>query len=582
MSSTAITPNQHEIIAARSTISGKTEYLTSTNGFLNTNASVSISGTTLPIMGATTGIGVAILDSSGNQISSFGGGTQYTDGGVPPAHPIGGTIEWSDGSNWQTVSTAKPLPVTFSPSGTQNIQGTLTNNNAAPSTNNVGVLSALSNASAPSQTEGDMNLLSTNLSGRLRSTIDQISGVAISVGNGAAGTGVQRVTIASDNTAFPVNATLSAETTKVIGTVNQGTSPWVVSGTINATIVSPLGQTTASASLPVVLASDTINKEVSFGPTNSTGAMATTDVGQYKWVSVQLTAGTSINVSFQTSNDNSTWVANNLFSPGSISSLGTVTSLGIYSGQVLGRYFRVLVNSTPSGLAGTLEFSMHPGAYITPSVNTVYLNSTAISTDNGTSGSGVQRVTLASNSTGNIATIGTSVTPGTAAANLGKAEDAAHTGGDTGVFVLGVRTDTQASSSGTTGDYTALATDSVGAQYVTPSASTGAIGTTIYNNTALSNTKQAVNASAGNLYGYHIYNSNSVVIYVQLFNVASASVTVGTTAPTAVLAIPPLGWADAPPGLPISFATALTIAATTTATGSTAPSTALLCNMWYK
>lgn len=45
-------------------------------------------------------------------------------------------------------------------------------------------------------------------------------GTAISTGNGVAGTGVQRVAIASDNTAFPVNATLSAETTKVIGTVN--------------------------------------------------------------------------------------------------------------------------------------------------------------------------------------------------------------------------------------------------------------------------------------------------------------------------------------------------------------------------
>ena len=39
------------------------------------------------------------------------------------------------------------------------------------------------------------------------------------MGNGTTGTGSQRVTIASDNTAFSVNATLLAETTKVIGTV---------------------------------------------------------------------------------------------------------------------------------------------------------------------------------------------------------------------------------------------------------------------------------------------------------------------------------------------------------------------------
>lgn len=59
-------------------------------------------------------------------------------------------------------------------------------------------------------------------------------------------------------------------------------------------------------------------------------------------------------------------------------------------------------------------------------------------TGNGVAGTGVSRVTLASDSTGNIATIGTSVTPGTAAANLGKAEDAIAASGDTGVAMLGV------------------------------------------------------------------------------------------------------------------------------------------------
>jgi hypothetical protein len=47
----------------------------------------------------------------------------------------------------------------------------------------------------------------------------QINGVAPLMGNGVSGTGSQRVNIASDNTAFSVNATLGTETTKVIGTV---------------------------------------------------------------------------------------------------------------------------------------------------------------------------------------------------------------------------------------------------------------------------------------------------------------------------------------------------------------------------
>lgn len=47
----------------------------------------------------------------------------------------------------------------------------------------------------------------------------QVAGTAVLTGNGTTGAGSQRVTIASDNTAFAVNATLSAETTKVIGVV---------------------------------------------------------------------------------------------------------------------------------------------------------------------------------------------------------------------------------------------------------------------------------------------------------------------------------------------------------------------------
>lgn len=54
------------------------------------------------------------------------------------------------------------------------------------------------------------------------------------------------------------------------------------------------------------------------------------------------------------------------------------------------------------------------------------------------------------------------IVPGVAATNLGKAEDAAHTTGDTGVAMLAVRTDTEAASSGTDGDYEVLHTDATG------------------------------------------------------------------------------------------------------------------------
>lgn len=66
----------------------------------------------------------------------------------------------------------------------------------------------------------------------------------------------------------------------------------------------------------------------------------------------------------------------------------------------------------------------------------------------------------------NVATVGTSVTPGTSAAHLGKAEDAAHTTGDTGVMALAVRNDAGTAVAGTTGDYIPLTTNSSGHLWV--------------------------------------------------------------------------------------------------------------------
>lgn len=64
----------------------------------------------------------------------------------------------------------------------------------------------------------------------------------------------------------------------------------------------------------------------------------------------------------------------------------------------------------------------------------------------------------------------TRVIPGTAATNLGKAEDAAHTSGDVGVMALSVRSNTAAATSGTDGDYQPLITDTNGRLHVINSA----------------------------------------------------------------------------------------------------------------
>ena len=62
----------------------------------------------------------------------------------------------------------------------------------------------------------------------------------------------------------------------------------------------------------------------------------------------------------------------------------------------------------------------------------------------------------------------TSITPGTLASNLGKAEDAIHASGDTGVMSLAVRRDTPSNTTATAGNYSALINDADGRLYVNP------------------------------------------------------------------------------------------------------------------
>ena len=247
----------------------------------------------------------------------------------------------------------------------------------------------------------------------------------------------------------------------------------------------------------------------------------------------------------------------------------------------------------------------------------------SITVDYATTGSGTAtgalRVELPTNGTGVIATVGavtaitnalpagtnaigklaansgvdigdidvTSIIPGTGATNLGKAEDAVHTTGDVGVAILGIRDDTLNATSGTEGDYEMFHTTAEGAMWVTqaPSITNGWAtfnATSGDGSTALTNTAQQVKATTGTVGGWYIYNPNATATYVNFYNSTSAGVTVGTTNQQMVICVPATAGANVEFGNGITFATAISISATTTGGGNTAPSTALECNVFYK
>lgn len=100
--------------------------------------------------------------------------------------------------------------------------------------------------------------------------------------------------------------------------------------------------------------------------------------------------------------------------------------------------------------------------------------------------------------------------------------------------------------------------------------------------TALTNSAQAVKASAGQVYGWYIFNPSAATAYVLLYNIASGSVTVGTSTALMVIAIPTLQKTEILFDKGIPFSTAISIAAATTGGGNSAPSAALDAMIFYK
>lgn len=167
-------------------------------------------------------------------------------------------------------------------------------------------------------------------------------------------------------------------------------------------------------------------------------------------------------------------------------------------------------------------------------------------------------------------------------------EDVAHAAGES-IMGSGVRRiDTPASSAGSSGDWATMDASAEGALWTTNAATTtGGVTVANFNTgdtfTALTSTAQVIKATAGNFYGYYIYNPNSAATYVMLYNTAAASVTVGTTTPFMVFCIPATAGANLSLATPITFTNAgWSIAATTTGGGNTAPATALEAMIWYK
>lgn len=245
-------------------------------------------------------------------------------------------------------------------------------------------------------------------------------GVLQSTGNGSAGTGTPRVTIASDNTAFNVICSSGC---------SGGTSD-----ADDASIAT--GQTTGITLGLTQVYDGSVWRRATIGTAGTASAQVGTVQGIASMTPLLVTPSGSV------ANDGAASGVNPVLF-GGYASAAAPSDVSADVDAVRAWFLRSGAQASQPTFAGVLAVA-----------------------NNGSAGTGVQRVTLASDSTGNIATIGTSVTPGVAAANLGKAEDATHTSGDVGVAALCVRRDSATSGASADGDYATCNVDANGALYV--------------------------------------------------------------------------------------------------------------------
>jgi hypothetical protein len=95
-------------------------------------------------------------------------------------------------------------------------------------------------------------------------------------------------------------------------------------------------------------------------------------------------------------------------------------------------------------------------------------------------------------------------------------------------------------------------------------------GATIFQKESLVGTVVAVKASAGVMYGLQIVSSNGSAAFIQIFDLATGSVTLGTTEPGMQVRVAANTHVSVPiPAVGVEFGTAISIASTTAASGDT-------------
>jgi hypothetical protein len=365
------TPNHNEILFGLKSDGTKADYVTVTNNKLDVNATVTstssdgaildgvssaIKATVLDLTSSNP-LTVAITDATGAQVTSFGGGTQYTDGGTPPAHPVGGTIEWSDGANWQTASSSKPLPVSIGSTGTVAVTGVATSTKQSDGSQKTQVVDGSGNVIGATSNALDVNIKSGGFGGN------------VTLQSGTAYAGRVRLTDGTNDTTLrSLTGTKALDVSIVDGSGNQITA----------------------------FGGGTQYTDGGTPPTHPVG-YATIFDNSGAWLNVSATNRYPVSAA-----QNGNWSVRTQDGSGNtIGSTSNALDVNIKSGGFNG----VVTNGGTFATQSTLQAGSNQIGHLeaNQSVNHAQVAGTATSVNNGTVDAGTQRVTIASNSTGQVA-----------------------------------------------------------------------------------------------------------------------------------------------------------------------------------
>ena len=507
-------------------------------------ATVSTDGDNIALRGSNYGAAYVTLVDNAGAFLSVGGGTQYTEDVAAAADPVGNAINLIRKDVPAAVASTDGDNVALRGSNYGAAYVTLVDNAGAFLSVGGGTQYTEDVAAAADPVGNALNLIRADTPGAVTTTDgDNVA---------ARGTNKGELYVKHIDT-IPVTQSGTWNVTNVSGTVSLPT------GASTAAL-----QTTGNTSLGTIagaVAGTEMQVDVITMPTVTVNAHAVTNAGTFV-VQENGAALTSLQLIDDAIYAEDTASAN--LDKGMLILARRTAAPANTSGTDLD-YESLQMSAGRLWTSATIDAALPTGANVigaltaNQSVNVAQINGVAATMGNGVSGTGVQRVTLASDSTGQVVLAAGAATIGALTAN--QSVNVAQ--------MNGVATSMGNGVSGTGVQRVVIASDNTANSnpfLVTQQARTSGGATPAMYISAASTNATSVKGSAGQIYMLTASNINAAVRYLKIYNKASAP-TVGTDTPLLVFAIPG-NTAGAGTNIPIpdcglAFSTGIAFAITT-------------------